>query len=455
LKKLFTLIVILLACIAAGCLTSDSGDDTKDEVSGDTYTITGKVVDGSGAGISGVSITLTGVTAEKAAGENVNLTVSTTSNGSYTFQNIKNGTYVVTASKSGLEIEPSNRTVQVSGSSATVPDFTGSADTGGDGGDGNVYTVSGRIVDSSGNGISGVEVDMIGNNNSYTDLTGSGGNYSFEEVPNGSYSIVPEKSGYTFSPLHNTVIVSGTDIPVGAFTGSTDSDGGDGGDGGTGSGDAGSHTFFPLKKGATWTYHVRDTDVESDETDEYDYTSSISGTEVIDGKEYWVMVDEDDEFDGYFRIEDGVLYVSGGNDVYAKIPKMLAKVVGAGKAIEDVNPFGSEIPLIDLNAGIGQTFVIMDYSESESGMTMTMKMTGKYVGNANIQTAAGSFNNCRQYELVTEYSMTSEFYSTSSTSTSETYLAPNVGFIKSTDKEYEAGELMWLSDEELTSYYIP
>ncbi len=76
-KKLLVLILIMLACMAAGCLTSDSGDDKNDDVSGDTYTITGKVVDSSGAGISGVSIILTGVTTEKTAGENVNLTVST------------------------------------------------------------------------------------------------------------------------------------------------------------------------------------------------------------------------------------------------------------------------------------------------------------------------------------------------------------------------------------------
>ena len=450
-KKLLVLILIMLACLAAGCLTSDSGDDKKDEASGGTYTITGKVVDSSGAGISGVSVNLTGETAEKAAGENVNLSVTTNNDGRYTFQDVKNGIYVVTASKSGLGIEPSNRTVQMNGSNVTVSDFTGSADTNGDGGDGNVYTVSGRIVDSSGNPISGVTVVMAGGSNQFTVVTDPGGNYHFNSVPDGSYGIVPAKTNYSFSPEYKTAMVNGNNVTVGAFTGSTES----GGDGGTGSGNAGSHTYFPMKKGATWTYHVTDTDVENNYTDEYDYTVSITGTEVVNGKEYWVMVDEYDELDSYSRIEDGVLYVYGGNDIYAKIPKMLAKAVGAGKTVEEVDPFDSEIPMIDLNASIGQIFDIMDYTDTTSGMTITMKMTGKYVGNKNISIAAGNFNNCRQYELVTEISISSELYSTSSTSTSETYLAPNVGFIKSTDKEYEEEELWWIYEEELTSYHIP
>ena len=84
-----------------------------------------------------------------------------------------------------------------------------------------------------------------------------------------------------------------------------------------------------------------------------------------------------------------------------------------------------------------------------------MKMSGKYVGSANISTPAGSFKNCRQYEVTTDYSITSEFYSYSSTSTSQAYLAPNVGLVKSTDNSYEDGEIVWTSEEELISYYIP
>ncbi|MBN1291637.1 MAG: carboxypeptidase regulatory-like domain-containing protein [Candidatus Latescibacteria bacterium] len=451
-KKLFALLLILLVAVMAGCLTSDSDDDDKDEVTGGKYTVTGKVVNSSGSGISGVTVTLIGQTTEKSAVESVNLTVSTTSEGNYTFQNIKNGTYVVGPAKANYTFEPSSRTVQVSGSNATVSNFVGTESGGNGGGDTDTYTVSGRVIDSSGNGISGVNL-ILASVQQYSATTNANGNYTFNTIPSGSYGLVPTKSGYSFIPQFKTVIVGTSNVTVDNFTGSTDS--GNGGD--TGSGNAGTHNYFPMKTGATWTYHVKDTDYEDDEVYEYDYTSTVGGTKVFNDKEYWEMLDEDGYEDGYMRIENNILYVFGGDDeIYAKFPAGVKKTLGVAKTAAIKQDFlNEEMPMFYLNASAGTSYKIYEYSISESGYTSSMKINGKYVGTENVSVTAGSFSNCRKYEIIWESSITSSFYSESYVTKTTVYLAPNVGLVKSSDSETEDGEPYWLTEEELTSYNIP
>ena len=61
------------------------------------------------------------------------------------------------------------------------------------------YSISGRVVDTSGNAISGAIVTIINLDNRKTMttiMTDSSGNYTIAGVPNGSYSVRASKSGY-------------------------------------------------------------------------------------------------------------------------------------------------------------------------------------------------------------------------------------------------------------------
>ena len=70
-----------------------------------------------------------------------------------------------------------------------------------DGGlDGGEYTVSGFIIDSSGEGISGVEIDFVGTltESATTDEDGA---YEFEKVAGGSYVVTPPGNEYAQMPI--------------------------------------------------------------------------------------------------------------------------------------------------------------------------------------------------------------------------------------------------------------
>ena len=64
------------------------------------------------------------------------------------------------------------------------------------------YTISGRVTDGSGNPISGIS---ISDGTGHTVTTDSNGNYTLSDLPVGTYTITPGRSGYTFSPVSRTV----------------------------------------------------------------------------------------------------------------------------------------------------------------------------------------------------------------------------------------------------------
>ena len=81
---------------------------------GSTYTISGTVTSG-GAGLSGVTITLSGA---------ATLSTTTNANGYYSFSGLANGQYTITPSKSGYSFNPSSRNPTVNGQDVPNQDFT-------------------------------------------------------------------------------------------------------------------------------------------------------------------------------------------------------------------------------------------------------------------------------------------------------------------------------------------
>jgi len=132
-------------------------------------------------------------------------------NGNYSFTGLGNGTYTVTPSKSGFTFSPTSQQVTISGLDQTVPAFNATAQT---------WTISGTIS-PSGSSV-GTLVTLSGPNQlTLTTTPTATGYYSFTGLLNGSYTVTPSNSGYTFSPTSQTVAVNGANMPNINFTGQT------------------------------------------------------------------------------------------------------------------------------------------------------------------------------------------------------------------------------------------
>jgi parallel beta-helix repeat protein len=151
---------------------------------------------------SGATVTLDGP---------IRSTTTADSSGNYSFANLANGSYTVTASKSGVTFNPTSVQVTVNGAEVTGVNFTVS------GGSQNTFGISGT-VSPAGNG-SGATV-TLGGAAAATTTTNGFGVYNFIGLANGSYTVTVSKSGFTFSPSSLPVTVNGANVTGENFTAS-------------------------------------------------------------------------------------------------------------------------------------------------------------------------------------------------------------------------------------------
>jgi hypothetical protein len=148
-----------------------------------THTISGRVIDNLGVGVSGATVNLSGTIASTAA---------TDANGNYSFPNLTaGGNYTVTPVMKYLTFSPpSTSFFDLSGNWGNV-NFTGTRAT---------YALSGVVLDNNGNPLSGVLL-TLGGTRSGTTVTNASGNYSLTALPaGGNYTVSPAKWNYVFSP---------------------------------------------------------------------------------------------------------------------------------------------------------------------------------------------------------------------------------------------------------------
>ena len=151
------------------------------------------------AGAAAVTLFLTGT---------ASATVTADASGNYNFTALPNGAYSVTPSKAGYTFSPTSQSVTVSGGNVNVPSFTATAIP-------STFTASGTIAPAaSGNGAT---VTLSGAASATTTANSSGA-FSFSGLANGTYTVTPSKTGYTFSPANQSVTVSGGNITVPSFT---------------------------------------------------------------------------------------------------------------------------------------------------------------------------------------------------------------------------------------------
>jgi hypothetical protein len=143
-----------------------------------TWTISGN------AGTGGATVGLTGAT---------NGTVMASATGAYSFTNLSNGTYTLTASKSGFTFTPGSTTVTISGGNQTVNFTASSAAT---------FTISGMA------GTGGAALSLSGPSAASVTASSTGA-YNFPGLANGTYTVTPSKSGFTFNPPKATMTISG------------------------------------------------------------------------------------------------------------------------------------------------------------------------------------------------------------------------------------------------------
>lgn len=206
------------------------------------YLISGQILDSAGAGLDGVTVTLTG--------EDDPVEVTTAGGGLYAFS-APNGLYTVTPTLAGSTFSPTERAITVDGANVTPGNMT------------QVWVIDGVINDSSGAGLVGVTVALSGDGTGTT-TTAADGTYSFAGLTDGTYTLTPTLLGSTFSPTSVNVTISGDDetaatmAQVWAVDGVINDSAGDGLDGVTVSLTGDATDSVVTSGGGTYTFMVPD-----------------------------------------------------------------------------------------------------------------------------------------------------------------------------------------------------
>lgn len=153
-----------------------------------SHIISGHVLDGSSAPVSGVTVVVNDGTSLRQ--------VVTEEDGSYEFSRLRQGgSFTVSASKPHFTMAPPSQTFNNLTSNQTL-NFTAATSAGA------FHTISGQIT-LNGTGLANVTVTLSGSQ-SGLQTTDSNGNYSFELAAGGNYTVTPALLGFTFDPVNRT-----------------------------------------------------------------------------------------------------------------------------------------------------------------------------------------------------------------------------------------------------------
>jgi uncharacterized protein (TIGR03437 family) len=122
--------------------------------------------------------------------------------GNYTFAGLINGSYTVTPSKSGYIFSPATQTATIKSTNLSGINFTAQPVS-------QMWAISGTISPSSVG--SGATVTLAGTS-TVTMTADTSGNYTFTGLVNGTYTVTPSKSGYSFSPVNQSVTISSANV---------------------------------------------------------------------------------------------------------------------------------------------------------------------------------------------------------------------------------------------------
>lgn len=149
-----------------------------------TYFIKGYVKDSEGLGIKDVTLALSG---------DALMDYTTRDAEYYEFLDLISGDYTITPTKSGWTFSPDTRSYSSLECNQENQDFVGTIII-------STYSINGYVKDNFGKALSGVTLSLSGD---ATDscLTDFNGYYEFLKLNAGSYTIIPNKSEWDFSPL--------------------------------------------------------------------------------------------------------------------------------------------------------------------------------------------------------------------------------------------------------------
>lgn len=164
------------------------------------FSISGTVTSPLG-GVAGVTVTLDGAASATAFSD---------ATGKFVFAGLTNGNYTLTPAKNGFSFAPTSSQLIINGANRTAADFAATAIVI------STFQISGAIV-ANGSGVANLTILLSGGSTAMV-TTDANGKYIFSGLANGDYTLTPQSSAFSFTPVRSVQTVAGADISGVDFT---------------------------------------------------------------------------------------------------------------------------------------------------------------------------------------------------------------------------------------------
>ena len=334
------------------------------------------------------------------------------------------------------------------------------------------HSITGKVVDWDGGGVSGVTVAVTGEDVSRTVMTDVDGYFIFDDLQPGYYEVMPQLTGKDIVPGIATLHIIESDTYAGTFlcqdvTASAIKP------------TYAAEVYLQFNEGATWTYSRTSYNDQGEPYGEQRLLEYVCNGEVLHEETGEQFIELDTDFYDY------EYYAVDGEDVYHHNPDAWILVTVAKPAliqshggVEDAfdNETG-EMLVYTFDKPAGTAWSIVESSSTRDSSYVTMCFSGRYTGLETVETGAGTFDGCARFETVIQSGFHADSFKGGDTyyvSGSQTFIltrwfAPNVGLVKETQVEFRDGDDLqedgtivdkrgrFLYDEELIlqAYSIP
>jgi len=198
--SILSIMVLFIGCGGGG------GGGSADSENQEKVIVSGRVLDSNGIPVPSATVTI----------ESNPVIVTTEMSGSFSAE-VYPGNHTIKVSMGGVTFYQDTFTagagapVSLGDLYPSTPYYFESTDT--------TYRISGTITVSGGGALGGVTITLAGASTG-TATTNASGNYSFTGLDNGSYTITPSITGYTFTPASRTVTINNADLSAINFSSS-------------------------------------------------------------------------------------------------------------------------------------------------------------------------------------------------------------------------------------------
>lgn len=196
--------------------------------------------------------------------------------------------------------------------------------------------------------------------------------------------------------------------------------------------------------GSVYKFHAVKYNYLTSITDSLTYTESISGPVVMDGHEYYTIVKSNNSETMRFCVEI--------NNIYFLVEENMFPVIGSNPD----TPFGYNSKFFDFSAPQGDKYDILDWGTTNDEFYINYNFKGEFLGYETVKTQFADFIDCAKFQIQYNNKFTSNFsgevinYSRIETH----WFAPNTGTVKRVLENFDNGNLLDTTNEELIELYI-